>query len=210
MKTNIFLIASLLLSASVFAQTPLRLVKERVGNPDILKNWEVGETKYVNEASIQRTEGANNYDFITNIFYTPASTIHNLVAEKAESEGMTAAAKEELVGCYESAVPGGQVALFFSRPTRALAEPANFGIQVVDENGTVLWTEMLQKEQPFYYRWEIWYYYKTINLPVAVGERFSIRVYDAGVRKNYKFSVRVPDNAQQQSQPDLSLKQNSF
>lgn len=210
MKTILSILTTIFFTASVYAQTPLKLVKERVGNPDILKYWEIGEQRNVNNVSMLRLQGENNYDFITNVFYTPCHAIIGLVEEKAKAEALLSAEHNPITESYISSVSGGQIAIFFSRPTKVLAEPSNFSIQVLDEDGTVIWSDVLEMEQPYYYRWEIWYYYRVINLPVAVGENFIIKVDDAGTKESFKFSINQLPYGAEPPQFDLSLKQNNF
>lgn len=193
----------------VYCQSPLKLVKERVGNPDILKNWEVGDIKFVNQVSIMRQEGENNYDFITNVFYTPKNLIMNLIDEKSKAEAFLPDERNRMVRFYEASAPGGQIALFYCRPTKALAEPIHFSVRVSDESGNTLWTGFLDKEQPYYYRWEIWYFYKIINVPVAVGQSFIVQVYDYASKKSFKF--RISQSEEMPGKPrDLSLRELSF
>lgn len=207
MKTILSILTTALLTTSAYSQTPLMVVKERVGNPEILKYWEVGETKRVNEVSILRVEGENNYDFITNVFFTPKHDIITLLEENAKAQALLPV--EPIVECYTSSAPGGQIALFFSRPAKELAEPSNFSLQVLDEEGALVWSHELEGQQPYYYRWEIWYYYATINLPVTMGEHFIVKVDDAGTRKSYTFNINQPASGKPQ-QLDLSMKHTNF
>lgn len=186
---NILLIAALMMSAA-YAQRPLKVVKQKVGNPDILQYWKVGETKTVNDVQIVRLEGEDGYEYITNAFYTSRSAIIKTLDEKAVAENLTASQKSEMVGPYEAASPGGQIALFFSRPSQRLADPTFFTVTVTDATtNEIVCSKTLDKQDPYYYKWGIWYYYKTINVPEAVGETFIIQVRDEGTKTNFTFRV---------------------
>lgn len=182
---------SLLIVSGAYAESPIKLIKKRVGNPDILKNWNVGEFKYVHGVSILRVEGenANEFNNITNLFYTPGSHILNLIDEKAVVENLTASAKDDMITDYEKAAPGGQITLFYCRAEKRLANPTLFTVHVTENDGEIIYQKELAKEDPYYYKGGLWYYYKTINIPKQVGESFSIEVTDEGSGSNYTFKV---------------------
>ena len=130
--------------------------------------------------------------------------------ENASAEAYIPDAKKRLLEVYEEAAPGGQIALFYCRPEKNLAEPGNFVVRVIDEYENTVWTGSLENEQPFYYKWNIWYYYKTINVSVAVGQIFTIQVYDVPSAKSYKFKVANNHDFAKERQPNLSLKPAHF
>lgn len=204
MKTLTLIIIAAMSVSLVFSQTPLKLVKERVGNPEILKNWNVGVAKHVNGSSILRLDGENGYESITNVFYTSNNRINSLVDEKADAEAMTSE-KAHIVPSDEKSVSGGQIALFYCRPDELLAAPARFNVQVMDENGSLLWSYCLDKEQPHYYKWGIWYFYETINVPVDAGQKFIVQVNDAAGGQSFTFKVFINEPGKEK-QPDLSLR----
>ena len=198
MKTLISMLISLLIVAGTYAQSPIKLIKERVGNPDILKSWEVGDYKYVNGIAILREEGenTNELDHLTNLFYTPESHIINIINKKAEAENLTATVKDDMITDYEKAAPGGQITLFYSRDEKRLADPTLFTVNVRNYYGELVHQKKLLKEEPYCYKSGIWYYYKTINIPQKVGETFTLQVRDEGSGNNYTFIVigNVGDN----------------
>jgi len=195
MKNLMTLITVTIISSFIFGQSPLKLVKESVGNPDILKNWELDETKFVNNASIQRIAGENDFDHRTNLFYTSNKAIMKLVEDKAAKEMLSEELKQAMKDCYLKDAPGGQLSLFFDRNDQRLADPRFFAISVKNEEGNVVFQQALAFERPYYYKWGIWYYFTTINIPVNVGDRFSVEVMDAGLKINFTFLVTISEDA---------------
>lgn len=179
------------IAISAFGQTPLKLVKERVGNPEILKNWSVGEVKYANNAEILRVSGDNDIDYRTNVFYTSNKTIMGLVEQKTGA--LPEEQKQAMTECYFKDAPGGQISLFFDRNEPKLADPTHFTVFVKNEAGEIIYQKALAYERPYYYKWGIWYYYITINVPVDVGPRFTVEVTDSGLKKTYEFRVSITD-----------------
>ncbi len=205
MKTPTLICIAAMSVSLVFSQPPLKLVKERVGNPEILKNWNVGDAKYVNGTSILRLGGENGYESITNVFYASNDRINVLSDEKAAAEAVSSAGKEQVIQSHEKSASGGQIALFYCRPAELLADPAGFNVQVMGENGSLLWSCSLDKEQPYYYKWGIWYFYKTINVPVEAGQKFIVQLSDAAGGQSFTFKVFINEPGKEK-QPDLSLR----
>ncbi len=180
MKKLISLLIAICIAGSVFSQSALKTVRQKVGNPDILKNWNVGEEKLLTNASVLRVEGANDINHRTNLFYTAN-------------------------GGYLEEAPGGQISLFFDRNIEELADPGLFTITVKDSDGNELYQKCLNKDnRPFYYKWEIWYYTETVNIPVLVSKTFTVMVEDAGLGKKFEFLVTIQQDSEFMPQPLLS------
>ncbi|HXH19690.1 MAG TPA: hypothetical protein VNJ07_11475 [Chitinophagales bacterium] len=95
-----------------------------------------------------------------------------------------------LTDFYTRQFPGGQVALFYDRISQPLADPRNFTVFVIHpETKQTIYETKLDGALPYYYRWGIWYYYTTVNIPEALGERFIIRVLDEGLQQSNEFLV---------------------
>jgi len=177
--------------SSAFAQSPLELVKERVGNPLILKNWKVGEAKEVDHAVIIRTGGENAIEHRTNVLYTPFGAIMKQIDERAKAENEPAEKNEVLKQSYSRIAQGGQIALFYDRDDINLADPALFTVVLKNSRNEIIYSQRLENTCPYYYRWGIWYYYAVINVPVNVGQKFDVEVIDAGLGNKYDFAVSV-------------------
>src|SRR5688572_29010613 len=126
-KFNAILILTALALTS-FAQSHLKLVKERVDNINIAYNWKVGEVKEENGVKILRVEGENGIDYRTNVFYIPQSKLLAEVNQKDATEPVYNTELDELNNYYTNEFPGGQVAIFFDRLSPELADPRNFSI----------------------------------------------------------------------------------
>ncbi|HXH19925.1 MAG TPA: hypothetical protein VNJ07_12680 [Chitinophagales bacterium] len=201
---SLFLIAGI--TASIFAQSPLELVKERVDDNQIIKNWKVGEAKEVADVRIIRTAGGNAIEHRTNVLYTPLKAILKRIDEKSKAESLSPQQNKTLKDAYLQAAKGGQIALFYDRDDKNLADPTLFTVVVKNPQNEIVFSKMLENECPYYYRWGIWYYYKTINVPFEVGKRFSVEVIDAGLATEYEFAVSLTDESGTEGQQLLSNK----
>lgn len=178
------------LAFTTFAQSQLKLAKERVGDIEIAYNWKVGEVKEANNVKILRVEGENGIDYRTNIFYIPQSTLLAEVNQKAATEPAYNKDYDELNQYFTNEVQGGQVAIFFDRISKELADPRNFTIVVIDPaTNEEVHRTTLEYQAPYSYKWDIWYYYTVVNVPAEVGERFVVRVLDEGLQQTSEFLV---------------------
>src|SRR5687767_5515622 len=104
-KFNAILILSAL-AFTTFAQSQLKLAKERVGGDiEIAYNWKVGEVKEVNSVKVLRMEGENGIDYRTNISYIPSKMLLAEVNQKAATEPVYNKEYNNLNEFYTNDVP---------------------------------------------------------------------------------------------------------
>src|ERR1051325_5426737 len=125
-KINLFVTAFVLISVTAFAQSQLKLVKERVGDDRIVQNWKVGEVKEVNDVKVLRVEGENGIDYRTNVFYISQGFLLADINKKAALEPIYSKELGAMKDYFTNEYPGGQVAIFYDRLSQELADPRNF------------------------------------------------------------------------------------
>ena len=179
MKKSLIIAFTAFIAFASFGQTKLKDIKNQVGNPEIIRNWEVGETKEVYKASITRKMGENHFDSRTNVLFYPASR-----------SGIASSS--------------GEIALFFDRTSKDLADAGLFRVYITDETDTeIIYDESLASETPDFYKWDIYYNYKKIKVKEDLGSAFNIYVDDNGSGKTYKFFVEQ-EVAEKQVEPIIT------
>ncbi len=210
MKKLISLFVVACIAGSTLPQSALQSIKQKVGNPVILENWQLGELKTFNNVSVLRLEGENSVDHRTNVSFTSNGHIQELITCKAEQENLSEEEKLNLMKFYFEEAPGGQVTIFFDRVEKRLADPRLFTVEVIDvSSGETVFKKRLENEEPHYYKWGIWFFHKTINIPYFLEREFAVKVTDAGLNKTFKFHVSV-NESKAPFQPEFMLSSKPF
>ena len=185
MKTLITLCMMILfISFAGWSQDNLKEVKARVGNPEILKNWNVGQEKVIEGAKIIRIEGENSRFGRTNILFTPYERKETIRLVNAQGGGVM---NEEIAG--------GRLALFFDRESESHANAGNMIVTVTNIYETqVICRKTLTEEAPRPYIQGIWYNFQTIDLTGLPEGSFMVKIEDVALNQEFKFKVNVIEN----------------
>ena len=152
-----------MLSTSIFAQSPLQKVREKVEYDQILRNWKLNETKDFQNVKILRMEGENESDHRTNLLY---------LSSFCEPDSLY-----------------GKLVIFTDRNDEALADPSLLVVKIMDAKGEKVFLEYTPEGAPQYYKQDIWYNHIELVIPESVEKQFLVHITDNGLKKEFLFFV---------------------
>lgn len=163
MKKLYILLMITIIPFIVKSQLPIQKVHQTVEYDEIIKNWDLYETKEFEDIKIFRMDGENGIHHRTNLLY---------LSSFCEQDGIY-----------------GKLAIFNDRNSKELADPSLFTVEILDtESENPYLTYTLQGE-PHHFKRDIWYNYLTMEIPERVSKRFLVRITDKGLNKSFLFFV---------------------
>lgn len=163
MKAICILLTITIIPLLAHSQLPIKKVHETVEYNEILKNWDLYETKDFNNVKIFRMQGENGINDRTNLLY---------LSSFCEGEGIY-----------------GKLAVFNDRNSKELADPSLLTVQIIDTENDDVYLTYHPEGQPHYFKGDIWYNYLTMEIPERVSKRFTVKITDKGLNKTFIFFV---------------------
>ena len=163
MKKPTILFLFSLLALSVAAQSAMKKVRETVEYPQIMKNWDLNETKEFNNVKILRMQGENDIEHRTNLLY---------LSSFCEPDSLY-----------------GRLVIFTDRTSEKLADPSLLHVKILEAKGDSVYLEYTLEGKPHYYKQGIWYNYIELNIPENVDKQFEVLITDDGLKQDFRFFV---------------------
>lgn len=170
------IILSFLSIGVVTAQTSTKDIRTEVIDLELLKNWNVGQTKTIKEQTITKTEDSGNGTTRTNLMYSVPT--HNLFMHPT------------LMVMPVNVPKSGTLYIMVDRNNEADVNANNFTVTVYDNTGTVeLYSATPENMPGKEYKYGIWFNQFGIDIPMSAGSAFNVVITDNKTGQSISYHV---------------------